>query len=247
MTLLEVVNRTLRRLREDEVTSVANNSYSKLIADFVVEIREQMMDDHDWSGLYHTVPVQLASGTYVYDLSATVTDGGNVANGNRVTNLDSELAFDPNGGVNAYWYEDSSATEPKAELIVVDPRYMQKLRLEDIDSDTASYFYATFYQNEDGLTMEVFPTPTENRYVRVEFYTPLTELAVDGTDDNTELQLPWRPVFLGALFLAFNERGEEIGEPGAIAERRYKDALDTAVQADMKLRERTNTYEAYRD
>ena len=35
MTYLQLVNSVLRRLREDEVTTVAQNSYSKLIGEFV--------------------------------------------------------------------------------------------------------------------------------------------------------------------------------------------------------------------
>lgn len=34
-TYLNIVNEVLRRLREDEVTSVAQNTYSKMVGDFV--------------------------------------------------------------------------------------------------------------------------------------------------------------------------------------------------------------------
>ena len=35
MTYLQLVNRVLRKLREDEVTIVNENDYSKLVGDFV--------------------------------------------------------------------------------------------------------------------------------------------------------------------------------------------------------------------
>ena len=49
------------------------------------------------------------------------------------------------------------------------------------------------------------------------------------------------------LFLAFNERGEEMGEPGNMAERRYATSLVDAIDADVQRTGRTNRLEFYRD
>jgi len=59
--------------------------------------------------------------------------------------------------------------------------------------------------------------------------------------------MPHRPVYLGALYLALNERGEEMGEPGGKAEQRYRVALNSAIEADQKAKVRSEEYEAVRD
>ena len=40
MTYLDLVNNVLRRLREDEVSSVSESSYSKLVGDFVNDAKQ---------------------------------------------------------------------------------------------------------------------------------------------------------------------------------------------------------------
>ena len=42
MTYLEIVNKVLVRLRENEVTSLTENSYSKLIADLVNVVKREI-------------------------------------------------------------------------------------------------------------------------------------------------------------------------------------------------------------
>ena len=40
MTYLNLVNNVLRRLREDEVASVSNDTYSKMVGDFVNDAKQ---------------------------------------------------------------------------------------------------------------------------------------------------------------------------------------------------------------
>ena len=44
MTYLQLVNSVLRRLREDEVTTVGQTSYSKLIGEFVNDAKRTVED-----------------------------------------------------------------------------------------------------------------------------------------------------------------------------------------------------------
>jgi hypothetical protein len=50
-----------------------------------------------------------------------------------------------------------------------------------------------------------------------------------------------------ALFYCLNERGEEMGEPGGVAEGRAIAALENAIENDRIRASRSNTYEMYRD
>ena len=60
---LTLVNSVLRRLREDEVSAVANTAYSKMVGDFVNDAKIQVENAHDWSALRTTVVVSASSGT----------------------------------------------------------------------------------------------------------------------------------------------------------------------------------------
>ena len=66
---LTLVNSVLRRLREDEVSAVANTAYSKMVGDFVNDAKTQVENAHDWSALRTTVVVTTSSGTSEYSLT----------------------------------------------------------------------------------------------------------------------------------------------------------------------------------
>ena len=51
MTYLNLVNNVLRRLREEEVTSVSSSTYGKMVGDFVNDAKRIVEDSWDWSAL----------------------------------------------------------------------------------------------------------------------------------------------------------------------------------------------------
>ena len=73
MTYLQIVNSVLRRLREDEVASVSENNYSKLIGDFVNEAKREVEDAWNWNQLRTTIQVTCTPSTWRY----TLTGAGN--------------------------------------------------------------------------------------------------------------------------------------------------------------------------
>lgn len=70
-TYLELVNAVLVRLREDEVTTVSANAYSKLIGKFVNDAKRQVEDAWNWEVLQTTLPVITAAGTSEYTLTGS--------------------------------------------------------------------------------------------------------------------------------------------------------------------------------
>jgi hypothetical protein len=54
-TYLETVNDVLIRLRENEVTSVNDTAYSKLISKYVVDAQRQVEDAYNWNALSNTL------------------------------------------------------------------------------------------------------------------------------------------------------------------------------------------------
>ena len=46
---LTLVNSVLRRLREDEVSAVANTAYSKMVGAYVNHAKKKVENEHKWS------------------------------------------------------------------------------------------------------------------------------------------------------------------------------------------------------
>jgi hypothetical protein len=61
MTYLEIINKVLRRLREDEVASPDTSAYSKLIGEFVNDANRLVEDSWDWTMLRTISPVSSIS------------------------------------------------------------------------------------------------------------------------------------------------------------------------------------------
>ena len=73
MTYIQLVNAVLLRLREDEVSTVDQSSYAKLIGSFVNETKREVEDAWNWVQLRDTIQVTTVAGTFRY----TLTGAGN--------------------------------------------------------------------------------------------------------------------------------------------------------------------------
>lgn len=70
MTYLNIMNNVLRRLREEEVNSVNDSTYSKMAGDFINDAKTIVEQAADWSALRDTILVNtVASGYEVGDIS----------------------------------------------------------------------------------------------------------------------------------------------------------------------------------
>ena len=252
MTHLEIVNRILLRLRENTVLSSTETEYSQLISAIVVDAYEEVLDAHDWEACVTTVEVDVSPGRNKYVLNRRVSQQGDIANRfTRALSPDAELQFDGNNCPEARLFDRS--LDPTAIT-------MQFMPPEDfrtftsISSNTTSSEPVWFTLAREALdfdpeffVMELYPTPSDFRLVRLNFWNPPPELRTDGSTDNNEIWIPDRPVYQLALMYAYNERGEEIGEPGNLAERRYMQALGTAIEKEIKVYGHANRYDWRRD
>ena len=68
MTYLNLVNAVLRRMRETEVTSVSQNSYSALVGEFVNEAKRTVESAWDWSALRADLSFNTAANDFTYSL-----------------------------------------------------------------------------------------------------------------------------------------------------------------------------------
>jgi len=87
MTYLQMVNDVLIRLRENQVSSVAESTYSQLIGKFCNDSRRQCEDAWNWDALSQTLTLTTVAGTTTYTLTGsgirqrdiTVNDSSNQA------------------------------------------------------------------------------------------------------------------------------------------------------------------------
>ena len=70
-TYLQAVNDVLVRLREEEVSTVSETTYSALIGKFVNDAKRQIEDAYEWNVLGTTVTITTTSGTYSYSLTGS--------------------------------------------------------------------------------------------------------------------------------------------------------------------------------
>ena len=73
MTYLQLVNSVLRRMREDETASIenSNDSYVKLVGEFVNDARRIVEDAWDWSALRSTITVTTEDNLFSYSMTGT--------------------------------------------------------------------------------------------------------------------------------------------------------------------------------
>lgn len=246
---LTMVNNILRRLREDTVTSVADNAYSQLIAIWINDAIRDVGEAYDWNSLHHVVNVDTIAGITDYDLSALLSAGGNLTTNDRATSTDSMLRFDQNGMVLGWIYDDDTSDVPNGQMTLIsEDMRMRKFAMDrDDTSEDPTQFSLQMNIDGNGYMMRLYPAPSLVRRVRLVFNTPQAEMAIDGTDDDTAIIVPNPPVEAQVHMVAANERGEEIGEPGNLLEQRYIRVLGGAIEAAMAADARSDVYESRRD
>jgi len=92
MTLLELVNDVLIRLREPVVTTYTETTYSTLIAKFVNDAKRQVEDAYAWNSLGQTITVTTVASTPSYSLTGAgqvfqVLDAINTTSNVGLTNI----------------------------------------------------------------------------------------------------------------------------------------------------------------
>jgi len=231
-TQLTIVNSILRRLREDEVVSVADNVYSKLIAQFVNDAKADMEDiNHEWSVYVTEIDTTvLNDGTRTYDLTGT-TDRSWLL---RDTESDQiPAAYDITSNEVGQLFDCPLKTLKKERA----------LTNNILDVNQPKVFAVTSDADGRGFTLELLwglLSTESNRSWRTYWYVPQADLALDGTDNTTEIKLPARPVELKATYYALNERGEEMGQPGGIAAIRAQTAISAALETDMQVQKKSD-------
>ncbi len=231
-TQLTVVNNVLSELREDTVASVSTNVYSKLIGTFVNRAIEKLEDiNHSWSVYITEIDTTILadSSTIVYDLTAT--------------NDRSILLRDINNDLYPAAYDITSNEVGQ----LIDCPYSEVLKQRALTNDTTKtvtsprLFAVISDSDGKGWSLNtVWPVDSADsaRSWRTYWYIPTTKLLLDGTDDAVVIKLPAAPLEQWAIYLALNERGEEMGQPGGLAHTAAMDSIGSALERDMVVQKK---------
>jgi len=196
---LTIVNEVLRRLREDEVSAVANTVYSKMVGDFVNDAKRIVEDSHEWSTLRTTIIVPTVADTTEYSL----TNAGERVKIYSVINDTSNFFMryeSPNWFNNAYYISGEVTGTPD------------------------SYTFSGIDSNED-TKVQVYPKPDAVYSMRFDLIAREAELSSD-TDTTV---LPKNAIIHNAVALLARERGETGGTTAQdyflIADKHLSDAI----------------------
>lgn len=202
------MNKVMRRLRENEVASVSQDSYSKLIGEFINETKREVEDAWNWVLLRSTIQVTTASSTFRYTLTGA---------GNRF-----RLLKDSMGNPSVFNDTDDYF------LRQIPSRKMTELHNGD-DNQLSSPVYFDFNGSSGGdPDVDLWPIPDGAYNINFDLVIPQDDLSADGDT----ITVPEWPVILGTYAKALAERGEDGGFMYAEAESRYQSALADAIALD---------------
>jgi hypothetical protein len=199
MTYLELVNAVLRRLRVDQVTSVAETDYSLLIGDFINDAKTSVEVAWDWSALRTTLVINTTNAVSNYTL---LNSNNNV----KVFDVINDTA-------NAFMkYRPSD--------------WMRNAFLNNEPATGVPFYYTLNGLNASGDTLvDVYPIPDGPYALNFNVILRNPELVLD-TDS---LLIPSKPIIHLALALAARERGETGGtttpEYFVVADNYLSDAI----------------------
>lgn len=181
MIYLDIVNSVLRRLRENEVSSVQETPYSKLIGDLVNVVKREVEDTWDWSALRTTLTATTTASLFNYELQGSTT---------RIRVLD--------------MFNDT-------DNVIMQQRSTKWFDIQFLLSnpETGSPYYYNFNGvSPDGDTqVDFYPIPDGVYNLRINCIIPQSKL-VNNTD---RILVPADIVIEGTISRAISERGDDGG------------------------------------
>lgn len=205
MTYLQLVNAVLRKLREEEITTINESDYSKLIGDFVNDAKRLVEDTWDWTALRHTYSITTTVGTGLYSLEGFGTR--------------SKILYVNNETRNSSVLKES----------------LQRIRQLNLSSDNAtgpvSYYAVDGLDSNGDAQIRLYRTPNaiENFSVYVVKRTGDLETDTDTTS------VPTSPIIQWAYAYALRERGETGGQSAAEQAIFAQQELSNSVSFDAGL------------
>jgi len=204
MTYLELVNNVLRRMREEEVSSVQSTTYSKMVGDFVNDAKKIVEAAWDWSALRTTLTITTTADIFNYVL----TGSQNRIKALNVINDTSNVFMEYRP---ATWFDD---------------KYLN----QDPVSGSPEYYTYNGVDSSGDSQIDVYPKPDGVYTIRFNCIFRNDDLSADVDT----LLIPSMPVIHLAIALLARERGETGGtsapEYFAVADTYLSDAIALDAQ-----------------
>jgi len=202
MTYLQMVNNILKRLRERQVSSVNENSYSSLIGILINDAKREVEDSWDWSALRTTITATTSPSVFSYVLTGSQ---------NNIKVL--EVLNDT---------EDNYLQYKEA-------KWMTKQFLLTSPETGSPMFYSFNGVDNDGDTIvDVYPIPDAVETLRFNVIQREQEMDADADVCN----VPTQPVLMLAYAKAIEERGEDGGVAASSAYMTANRSLNDAISLD---------------
>jgi hypothetical protein len=199
MNYIQLVNSVLRRLRETEVSSVADNAYSKMVGEFVNDAKRQTEDAYPWNALSDTLTAVTGADIFNYVLTGS---------GQRFRVIDV--------------LNDTSNT-----IVVNAPtRWMdEKFLLTTTQKGSPAYYNFNGLNSNGDTQVDLYPIPNGVYNIRFNIIKPQVPLAADAD----VLLVPHEPVVFNAVARALAERGEDGGIVSGEMYTLYRQSLGDAI------------------
>lgn len=199
MTYLDLVNSVLRRMRENEVSSVASDSYSKLIGEFVNDAKTFVENAWDWSALRKTITVTTVDDVVSYELTGT---------------NNSFSVLDVINDTSNVFMRNQSSTWMNNAYLVADPV-----------KGSPDFFSYNGVSDTGESIVDLYPKPDQAYTLRFN----IVDRPDRMTSDTEKLLVPSSPVIQFATAFAARERGEQGGtsaaELSSVAQATLADAI----------------------
>lgn len=195
MNYLELVNDVLVRLREDEVSSVSENAYSKMVGKFIIDAQRQVEDSYNWNSLSNTLTMNTV---------ASLFNGVLVGSGQRfrVLNVINDTSN---------WFMNYKSSNEMDDLFLN----------QGAEQGAPMYYNFNGFSSQGDTQVDIYPIPNGVYTIRFNIIQPQDPLRLDSD----ELLVPAEPVIFLAYSKAIAERGEDAGLASSEAYALYRQSL----------------------
>jgi hypothetical protein len=208
VTYLNIMNNVLRRLREEEVTTVNESTYSKMVGDFINDAKTLVEQSADWSALRTRESAFVTSAdNNIYSLAGS-GDDVKIMSVYNTTSANEVLYQTKDWFNNESYINESLAIASKGGLI-----------------GSPSYYTFDGVDANGDTQVRLYPMPDDSYNLRF----VMVRRQADLTNNTDVLKVPSKPVIHLAVALLARERGEtggtSVAEYFQIADKYLSDAI----------------------
>jgi len=213
-TYLQAVNDVLVRLRETEVSTVSETSYSSLIGKFINDAKRQVEDAYEWNSLGTTVTITTTSGTYSYSMT---------------------------GAGQKFRVQDAINSTSKISIDNISFAAMNRyLNFGTPSSSIPMYYTFDGVDSSYDTKVTLFPIPDGVYSIKFSVIVPQAVLSSDSTVISVASELVVQNAYARALV----ERGEDGGLSSSEAYQLYKSMLSDYIATEATRYPEFGSFEA---